>query len=47
VAQTGFGMAPVVQATMLIAPIEGEVEAAIPIGPGCNLCPREDCTVRR
>jgi transcriptional regulator with XRE-family HTH domain len=47
VAQTGFGMAPVVQATMLIAP-EAEPEvAAVLAGPGCSLCPRTGCPARR
>jgi transcriptional regulator with XRE-family HTH domain len=50
VAQTGFGMAPVLQATMLIAPIDAEATGqggAIPIGPGCTLCPRAECAARR
>jgi transcriptional regulator with XRE-family HTH domain len=47
VSQTGFGTAPVMQATMLIAPIERGPEAAIRIGPGCNMCPRTDCAARR
>jgi hypothetical protein len=50
VAQSGFGMAPVVQATMLIAPLSEEAGGAgdpIPAGPGCNLCPREACPARR
>jgi predicted transcriptional regulator/transcriptional regulator with XRE-family HTH domain len=56
VAQTGFGTAPVVQATMLVAPHEatgpasaGGNLAAQPIlaGPGCAVCPRETCPARR
>lgn len=49
VAQTGFGRAPVVQATMLIAPgiAEGAAGPVIPAGPGCHLCPREHCLARR
>ncbi|MBY6200764.1 helix-turn-helix domain-containing protein [Maritalea mobilis] len=49
VAQTGFGRAPVVQATMLVAPASSDNggEAAIPAGPGCHLCPREACPARR
>ncbi|MDG4648129.1 helix-turn-helix domain-containing protein [Roseibacterium sp. SDUM158017] len=50
VAQTGFGMAPVVQATMLIAPQpQGGASDAKPVlaGPGCGLCPREACPARR
>jgi hypothetical protein len=50
VAQTGFAKAPVVQATMLIAPVSKQEEVAgdpILAGPGCNLCPREACPARR
>ena len=50
VTQTGFGMAPVVQATMLIAPLgEEDVAAPAPIlaGPGCSLCQRAVCPARR
>ncbi len=52
VAQTGFGMAPVVQATMLIAPLGGAWDevargAAVLAGPGCSLCPRKECPARR
>ena len=61
VSQTGFGSAPVMQATMLISPVEagagdgagaGDRDgdrngAAIPIGPGCSLCPRAECMARR
>jgi predicted transcriptional regulator len=37
----GLWQAPVMQATMLIAPIDAETGqgGAIPIGPGCTLCP--------
>lgn len=49
VAQTGFGRAPVVQATMLLSPLPEGAPAgeAIPAGPGCHLCPREGCPARR
>jgi hypothetical protein len=52
VAQTGFGMAPVVQATMLIAPLAADTgpdlgRRAVLAGPGCSLCPRKDCPARR
>ena len=59
VSQTGFGSAPVMQATMLISPVEAGAEdgagdrdgdrngAAISIGPGCSLCPRAECMARR
>src|SRR6056297_2696827 len=47
VSQTGFGSAPVMQATMLISPVEAGDGAAIPIGPGCSLCPRTGCRARR
>jgi transcriptional regulator with XRE-family HTH domain len=47
VAQTGFGTAPVMQATMLISPVEMHEGASIAIGPGCSLCPRTDCAARR
>jgi transcriptional regulator with XRE-family HTH domain len=46
VAQTGFGMAPVVQATMLIAPEAGKEAAPVLAGPGCSLCPRTGCAAR-
>ncbi len=47
VSQTGFGTAPVMQATMLVSPMERTDEAAINIGPGCSLCTRSECTARR
>ena len=47
VSQTGFGTAPVMQATMLGSPMERTDEAAINIGPGCSLCTRSECTARR
>jgi transcriptional regulator with XRE-family HTH domain len=50
VAQTGFGRAPVMQATMLIAPVEAAAvagEAPVLAGPGCSFCPRAACTARR
>ncbi|MBL4627920.1 MAG: DUF2083 domain-containing protein, partial [Roseicyclus sp.] len=45
----GFGVVPVVQATMLVMPMEmdapgGEVIAG---GPGCETCPRQGCPARR
>jgi hypothetical protein len=50
VAQTGFGSAPVMQATMLIAAIDRNREVqgpSIRVGPGCPMCPRTDCAARR
>lgn len=51
VAQTGFGRAPVVQATMLVAPVHSEGDQGAPpmiaAGPGCHLCPRDACPARR
>jgi predicted transcriptional regulator len=45
--QTGFGEAPVMQATMLMTPAPGATGPAIDAGPGCQLCPREACPARR
>lgn len=47
IVQTGFGSPPVMQATMLISPVDAPDVSAIQIGPGCNLCPRTTCTARR
>jgi transcriptional regulator with XRE-family HTH domain len=50
VAQTGFGSAPVMQATMLIAAIDAKRQVhggPIRVGPGCPMCPRTDCAARR
>ena len=48
VAPAGFGAVPVMQAVMLVTPaapgVTGEVILA---GPGCHLCPRQDCVARR
>lgn len=46
----GFGGAPVMEAVMLLRalPDGAEVQGApVPVGPGCALCPREDCPARR
>jgi predicted transcriptional regulator/transcriptional regulator with XRE-family HTH domain len=51
-APAGFGEAPVMQAVMLVAPLDA-LEAPVPggppiaAGPGCHLCPRERCPARR
>lgn len=48
VAGAGFGVAPPMQATMLLRPLdEGEKDEGQPVGPGCHVCPREGCTARR
>lgn len=50
VTQTGFGQAPVMQATMLIAPEPSSGKSgghAILAGPGCGVCPRDACPARR
>jgi predicted transcriptional regulator len=50
VAQTGFGSAPVMQATMLISAIDAKRQVhggPIRVGPGCPMCPRTDCAARR
>jgi len=47
VTQTGFGEAPVMQATMLVTPLEAATRAPIAAGPGCHSCPREACPARR
>lgn len=46
-APTGFGEAPVMQATMLLTPVGESGGEALPVGPGCQLCPRTDCAARR
>lgn len=46
----GFGATPVMEAVMLLRAVpEGQAIAGppIPVGPGCALCPREDCAARR
>ena len=50
VGPAGFGGAPVMEAVMLLRAVSdgGEAEGApVPVGPGCVLCPREDCAARR
>jgi len=45
-----FDMPPILEATMLIEPIEGEGEgggAALPVGTSCRICPRAACPARR
>ncbi len=43
-----FGEMPVIEATMLLLPWpEGQGGAVRPIGLGCQVCPRSDCTARR
>jgi predicted transcriptional regulator/transcriptional regulator with XRE-family HTH domain len=46
---TAFGTQPVMQATMLLCAISdtGVEQAARAVGPGCELCPRDDCAARR
>jgi predicted transcriptional regulator/transcriptional regulator with XRE-family HTH domain len=44
---TRFGEAPVMQATMLVTPTEDSPPDRIAAGPGCHLCPRQDCLARR
>ncbi len=46
----GFGGAPVLEAVMLLRALPEQGDApgeAVPVGPGCALCPREDCPARR
>ncbi|QBY00900.1 XRE family transcriptional regulator [Rhodophyticola sp. CCM32] len=46
----GFGVEPVMHATMLLRPLdEGDDRAAAghPVGPGCAVCPRDGCAARR
>ena len=46
----GFGGAPAMEAVMLLraqAEEAGPPGAAVPVGPGCALCPREECAARR
>ncbi|PWK60454.1 short-chain fatty acyl-CoA regulator family protein [Roseicyclus mahoneyensis] len=44
----GFGAAPVMQAVMLVTPAGKAAKGpAIAAGPGCHLCPRQDCAARR
>lgn len=48
VAPAGFGAVPVMQAVMLVTPAApGVTGEAIAAGPGCHLCPRQDCVARR
>lgn len=46
----GFGAEPVMEATMLLRALPGDVASgadAVPVGPGCAVCPRESCVARR
>ena len=48
VGPAGFGAAPVMQAVMLVTPAgEGARGEVIAAGPGCHLCARQECPVRR
>lgn len=46
----GFGGAPVMEAVMLLRALPeaaDPLDAAVQVGPGCALCPREGCAARR
>jgi transcriptional regulator with XRE-family HTH domain len=46
----GFGAPQVLEASMLILPVEAEPPAgrpATPVGTSCRICPRPDCAARR
>ena len=51
VAQPQFGQAPVMHATMLLRPIPNTQNAPLSqaqnVGPGCQVCPRDQCPARR
>ncbi|WP_299838753.1 short-chain fatty acyl-CoA regulator family protein [uncultured Jannaschia sp.] len=44
-----FGQPSIVRATMLLTPVADASASgrAIPVGPGCRVCPRVDCPARR
>jgi predicted transcriptional regulator len=50
-AQPQFGQAPVMHATMLLRPIPNTQNAPLAqaqnVGPGCQVCPRDQCPARR
>ena len=50
VGATGFGAQPVMQAVMLLRAVpedEALAQGPRPVGPGCEMCPREECAARR
>jgi len=50
VGATGFGAQPVMQAVMLLRAVpedEALTQGPRPVGPGCEMCPREECAARR
>lgn len=44
---TGFATPSVMEATMLIEPVEEAGRAPLPLGPACRVCPRDACLARR
>lgn len=50
VGAAAFGAYPVMQATMLLRTVQPDDVSTSPhrlVGPGCELCPRDDCPARR
>lgn len=47
IANTGYNMAPMRQAVMLLLPAEAGVGPAVPVGSTCRVCPQEHCRARR
>ncbi len=43
----GFGGPEVVEAAMLLMPVEATAEPALPVGTTCRICPRSGCAARR
>jgi len=44
---TGFATPAVLEATMLIEPVEAAATQPLPLGPACRVCPRDACLARR
>ncbi|PWJ21347.1 short-chain fatty acyl-CoA regulator family protein [Jannaschia seohaensis] len=45
--QTRFDAVPTPRSTMLLTRAVRETGPAVPVGPGCRVCPRGDCAARR
>jgi XRE family transcriptional regulator, fatty acid utilization regulator len=46
-AVTGFNQPQILQANMLLREVEPQDNSAIPVGPSCRICPRQNCQARR
>ncbi len=46
-AVAGFNQPQILQANMLLREIEPRGDVAVPVGPTCRICPRQNCLARR